>query len=56
MPGNVIFMPPFLWFAVYVFRPYLMRFAKRAVEEYKAFDPNHKFEEEVEPTPEPTVE
>lgn len=56
MPGNVIFMPPFLWFTVYVFRPYIMRFIKKAVEEYKGFNPNHKFEEELEPAPEVAAE
>jgi len=53
LPGNLLFMPAYMWFIVYVFRPYIMRFIKRAMVEYKQFDPNHKFEEELEPAPEP---
>jgi len=47
-PGNLLFMPAYMWFALYVFRPYIMRFIKRAVVEYKEFDPKHKFQEEIE--------
>ena len=46
-------MPVYIWYAVYVFRPYIMRFIKRAVVEYKEFDPNHKFSEDIA---EPVVE
>ena len=53
LPGNLLFMPVYMWFIVYVFRPYIMRFLKRAVMEYKQFDPNHKFLEELDPQPEP---
>ncbi len=45
--GPTIFLaPPFVWFAIYVFRPYIARFIKRAVVEFKEFDPNEVFEEE----------
>ena len=51
--GPTIFLaPPFMWFAIYVFRPYIMRFIKKAVVEFKEFDPNQEFEEEL---PEPEV-
>ena len=47
--GPTIFLtPPFVWFAIYVFRPYIARFAKRIVFEFKEFDPNNVFEEEKE--------
>ena len=47
--GPTIFLaPPFIWFAIYVFRPYIARFAKRVVVEFKEFDPNEEFPEEVE--------
>ena len=45
--GPTIFLaPPFIWFAIYAFRPYIARFIKRAVLEYKSFDPKTEFEEE----------
>lgn len=52
--GPVIFAPPYIWFAIYVFRPYIMRFVKKAVVEFKEFDPNQEFPEELE-EPEPVV-
>jgi len=51
--GTIFLMPVYIWYAVYVFRPYIMRFIKRAVVEYKEFDPNHKFSEDIA---EPVVE
>lgn len=45
---TVFFMPPYMWFVLYVFKDYFFRFVKRIVEEYKAFDVNKKFSEEVE--------
>ena len=36
---NIFFMPPYIFYAVYVFRSYFYRFFKTLVEEYKAFDP-----------------
>lgn len=49
--GPTIFLaPPFVWFAIYVFRPYIARFAKRVVLEFKQFDPNVEFPEEKEET------
>ncbi|AIO19724.1 hypothetical protein KQ51_01854 [Candidatus Izimaplasma bacterium HR1] len=45
--GPSIFLAtPLVFFVIYVFRKYFARFAKRFVEEFKNFDPNHKFEEE----------
>jgi len=45
--GPTIFLaPPFVWFAIYVFRPYIARFAKRVAVEFKEFSPNEEFAEE----------
>ena len=35
----ILFMPPYIFYAIYVFRNYFFRFVKIIVEEYKAFDP-----------------
>lgn len=43
---TILFMPPYIIYAVYVFRPYFFRFIKTVVEEYKAFDVKTKFKEE----------
>jgi hypothetical protein len=43
---NLIFVPPYIVFIIYVFRPYFFRFVKTVVAEYKAFDPKKKFKEE----------
>jgi hypothetical protein len=43
---TIFFAPPYIWFAIYAFRPYIARFMKRAYEEFKSFDPNTEFEEE----------
>lgn len=48
LPTTLFLVPVYIWYAIYVFRPYIMRFIKKAVEEYKAFDPNAKFPEEVD--------
>lgn len=56
LPVNIIFMPAYMWYVVYVFRPYIMRFIKRGVEEYKSFDPNLQFKEEIEEPVEEAVE
>jgi hypothetical protein len=54
-PG-IFLAPAYIWYTIYVFRPYIFRFIKRGVEEYKAFNPNQVFKEEVpEPAPEPKV-
>lgn len=44
-PG-IFLATPIVFFVIYVFRPYIARFVKRFVVEFKAFDPNHQFEEE----------
>lgn len=36
---NILFMPPYIFYAIYVFRNYFYKFIKSIVEEYKAFDP-----------------
>ena len=35
---NILFMPPYIFYAIYVFRVYFYRFFKTIIEEYKAFD------------------
>lgn len=47
---TLLFMPPYIFFIIYVFRSYFFRFIKIIVEEYKAFDSKTKFpEEKTEP-------
>ncbi|QMS85455.1 hypothetical protein [Candidatus Xianfuyuplasma coldseepsis] len=48
LPTTLFLVPVYVWYAIYVFRPYIMRFLKRAVVEFKEFNPNHQFTEEVE--------
>jgi hypothetical protein len=48
VPFNLFFVPTIIWFALYVFRPYIMRFMKRAYAEFQSFDPATAFPEEVE--------
>lgn len=64
-PGTILLVPTYLIYAIYVFRPYVFRFIKKGVEEYKSFNPNNKFKEEKEevkpepknePKPEPVKE
>lgn len=45
-PANIFLVPTYLIYAIYVFRPYLFRFIKRGVEEYKQFTPNTKLDDE----------
>lgn len=45
---NIFFVPAYIWYAMYVFRPYIFRFIKRGIEEYKAFNP----EAELDPVEE----
>lgn len=45
---SIFLAPAYIWYAIYVFRPYIFRFIKRGIEEFKDFDPKHKFKEEVE--------
>ena len=58
--GPTIFLiPPYIWFVVYAFRPYLARFVKRFVSEFKAYNPDEPMPEEIdepEVKPEPVVE
>lgn len=50
---TILLMPPYVFYAIYVFRPYFFRFIKNGIEEYKAFDPKKAFKEEIEETPIP---
>lgn len=52
---TILFMPPYIFYAIYVFRPYFFRFIKTVVEEYKAYNPKQPFPEEIE-EPAPPVE
>ncbi len=45
---TILFTPPYIIYAVYIFRPYFFRFIKTVIEEYKAFDVKTKFKEELE--------
>ncbi|XFA98972.1 hypothetical protein ACAG96_08875 [Candidatus Izemoplasma sp. B36] len=60
---TIILIPPYIWFAVYAFRPYIARFIKRFIKEFKAYDPEKPMPEDIpepepkpEPKPEPTPE
>ncbi len=45
--GPTIFLiPPYIIFAAYVFRPFLFRFIKRAVQEFKEYDKDKPLPEE----------
>lgn len=47
--GPTIFLAPaYVWYVIYVFRPYIFRFLKRGYEEFKSFDPKTEFKEEQE--------
>ncbi|MBU1145151.1 MAG: hypothetical protein KJ971_04765 [Firmicutes bacterium] len=47
--GPTIFLiPPYIFFIVFVFRPYFFRFIKRVVSEYKKYDESVPFQEEEE--------
>ena len=43
---NILLTSPYYIYALYVFRPYVFRFVKRIVEEFKAYDPKQPFKEE----------
>lgn len=45
---NILFMPPYIFYAIYVFRVYFFRFIKTIVEEYKAFNPKELAAAEAE--------
>jgi hypothetical protein len=47
-PATILWVPTYLWFAIYVFRPYVFRFIRRGVDEYSKYNENHVFKEEVE--------
>jgi|GEM_PF-733050 len=47
-PAAIFLVPTYLWFAIYVFRPYVFRFVRRGVDEYHKYSENHVFNEEVE--------
>jgi uncharacterized membrane protein len=53
---TILFMPPYIIYAVYVFRPYFFRFLKTIVEEYKVYDPSIPFKEEIVDEKEEVVE
>ncbi len=46
---TLVLVPAYVFFVIYVFRPYLARFAKKFVAEFKEFNPNQEFPEDVEP-------
>lgn len=46
-PG-IFLAPAYIWYVIYVFRPYIFRFLKRGYEEFKSFDPKTEFKEEQE--------
>jgi hypothetical protein len=38
--GPAVFLaPPYIWFVLYVFRPYFAKFAKKFISEFKSFEP-----------------
>ncbi len=45
---NILFMPPYVFFAVYAFRKYVFRFFKKVISEFQEFDPNQDFPEDIE--------
>jgi len=44
---TIFFVPPYIFFAIYVFRQYFFRFIYSIVEEYKAFNPGDLAEAEA---------
>lgn len=45
--GPTMFLAPaYIWYVIYVFRPYIFRFLKKGYVEFKSFKPDQKFEEE----------
>lgn len=54
---TVFLIQPYIFFVVYAFRPYLARFAKRMVREFKAYNPDDPMPEDLpEPEPQPKPE
>ncbi|MEC9485050.1 MAG: hypothetical protein UMR38_04150 [Candidatus Izemoplasma sp.] len=49
-PATILFVPTYLIYAIYVFRPYIFRFIRRGVDEYKMFAGDYQFDEEKEET------
>lgn len=45
-PVSILFIPTYLIYALYVFRPYIFRFIRRGVDEYKKYNENYLFEDE----------
>lgn len=47
-PASIFLVPTYLIYAIYVFRPYVFRFIRKGVDEYKKFSPDYKFSEDLE--------
>jgi len=47
-PTSIIFIPTYLIYAIYVFRAHVFRFIRKGVNEYKKYNENYVFEDEVE--------
>lgn len=47
-PATVLFVPMYLIYAIYVFRPYVFRFIRRGVDEYKKYNADYSFTEDLE--------
>ena len=45
-PANILLVPTYLIYAIYVFRPYVFRFIRRGVDEYHKYNQNYIFTEE----------
>ena len=47
-PATIFLVPTYMLYAIYVFRPYVFRFIRKGVNEFKEFDEKYVFEEEIE--------
>ena len=47
-PGAILLVPTYLLYAVYVFRPYVFRFIRKGVNEYKKYGETYVFDHEQE--------
>jgi len=47
-PASILLVPTYLIFALYAFRPYVFRFIRKGVDEYKRYGNNHVFKEELD--------
>lgn len=47
-PATILLVPTYLIYAIYVFRPYVFRFIRKGVKEYKLYNENYKFKEDQE--------